>query len=194
MTTPTPLVPSLAWNAHLKPPQATPLPFSLLETARALLAPRRPLKSYRLVLHSDDRVAGSSNKDAVFQVGDLHAAWQLDRNAHEFYDCVMDSFVLTSIISTPVEVHGTTGWPLQSESYDSATGSASTLLGVASAVDVACRGGAVAQRFTLTGLPGGRLGVRLGVRDAAVASAFGNNTDSDMRWHMVLTITPGGAQ
>lgn len=155
--------------------------------------PERPAKphpkTYRLVLHSADRLAGSTATDATFDVGDLASQWALDKNldagkAH--YTCHVSTFNLVCSTAAPtiVEVRGS-GWPHQSESWDSWHQGPTRLLTVASSA-ITCWTEADAGAFTLSAVPSGRLGVRLIARDMQTDL----DADASLAWHMLISITP----
>jgi hypothetical protein len=89
-------------------------------------------KTYRLFLHSDDRVAGTP-MHATFNLGDLRGAWGLNDNldaGSKHYECKLENFYLESTIAATIEVRSA-GFPHQSESWDSLTGGPTNLLRMA---------------------------------------------------------------
>jgi hypothetical protein len=155
---------------------------------------RRP-KVYRIVLHSDDRVAGTPTA-ATFDLGDLKGAWGLASDNLDagkvHYLAKLETFRGGGVWSDVVEVRAE-GFPMQRESFDSSAVGAD-LLGLAWS-------GASANLvdnapFTLPSLPGGRVTIRLRARDGLLAngqvthSQQSLDADITQKWHLVLSITP----
>lgn len=133
---------------------------------------------------------------ATFDLGDLAAAWNLTAQrdnldaGSKHYNMRLDSFYLTCQNATPaiVEVYGL-GFPVQSESFDSKSGTATELLGVATgAVNAAApdRGGDMA----LKNVPSGRVTIKLSTRDYGETLQEEMDNDESLRWLMVLSISP----
>lgn len=148
-------------------------------------------KVYRIVLHSDDRVQGIATR-ATFDLGDLKAAFSIPENmdvGKSNYLISLDSFFLSCFNATPgiVEVLAD-GLPVQSESFDSSTGSTSSLLGVAAgAVNASLN--PLQNTITLRCVPSGRITISLRSRDyGAVQTAM--ESDSTLRWLAVISIIP----
>lgn len=209
-----PLIPPVTGTSHLKPTNQNPLqredPQNRLKfpSPEQRVQQRRP-KVYRIVLHSDDRVAGTPTA-ATFDLGDLRGRWglasdNLDAGTVAFgnggerssrrqvhYLCKLETFRGDGVWSDVVEVRAE-GFPMQRESFDSSPVGAD-MLGLAWAgassnlVDNA--------PFTLPSLPGGRVTIRLRTRDGLLANGQvthkQQNLDADItqKWHLVLSITP----
>lgn len=182
---------------HLQPPPQFEARISVPEPKSAMparatvsLHAHRP-KTYRLVLHSEDRIAGSPTA-ATFDLGDLAAAWNLAVSRDNLdagtkhYTMRLDSFYMSCQNATPaiVQVYGV-GFPSQSESFDSQSQSSTELLGVAAgAVNAGCgpQGGSI----TLSSVPSGRISIKLVTRDYGDTLQTDMANDATLRWHMVL--------
>lgn len=180
---------------HLRAPQP-PAGRSVADPAAPVptyhVRSHRP-KSYRIVLHSTDRIAGSPTL-ATFDLGDLAGAWNLSAQrdnldaGSKHYNMHLESFYLTCQNATPatVEIHGL-GFPAQSESFDSKTGTATELLGVAAG---AANAAAASERtgITLRSVPSGRVTIKLSTRDYGDTLQTDMDTDATLRWHLVLCL------
>lgn len=171
-------------------------------------------KVYRVILHSDDRVAGTPTA-ATFDLGDLKGRWGLngadgnldagtvaygngsDRRSRSqtHYLCSLETFHMQAAVSTAVEVRAE-GFPMQRESFDSSSNGTSDLLGVAHHDDVTAWTNPTNGAFTLTELPGGRVTIRIKARRARTGAAAwvdvqaALDADVTVQWHLVLSITP----
>jgi hypothetical protein len=158
------------------------------------LQQRRP-KVYRIVLHSDDRVAGTPTA-ATFDLGDLRGAWGLGADnldaGKTHYLCKLETFTMFSVVAGRVTVHGE-GFAMQRETYDSA--GRSDLLGVATNTVTAVQTDVANGPFTLTQLPGGRVTIRVRARSVRNGNTWidvqsGLDSDADLQWQLVLSIMP----
>ena len=148
-------------------------------------------KSYRIMLHSEDRIAGLPTM-ATFDLGDTAAAWSIqpsnNLDAVDFkYEMKLDSFYLScqNAIPAVIEIYGL-GFPYQSQSYDSKSCSPSELIGVAAgAANASMHTGDAA--ITLREAPSGRVTIKLVTRDYGDLQA-GLDTDQTVRWHAVLSL------
>jgi hypothetical protein len=182
------LVTPIQAREHLNFQKAAP-EFAYPSQARKLVAKRE--KTYRLMLHSDDRVSGTPTA-CIFDIGDLKGAWGLadniDVGSKHFYGKI-DSFYMVNDGPSPIilEIHGD-GFSHQSESFDSSSGGPSTLLGVA-ASGVSSYLGAFETHYTMRNLPNGRVGIRLVTRDNPEAQEV-LAADTSMKWHLVFSVIP----
>jgi hypothetical protein len=176
-----PLVPKLSALQHLTPASYDPQRFSFPDPSQKL-AQHRP-KTYRIVLHSDDRCAGTTT-NATFDLGDLAGACGLTENLD-----VGPTFYLSCESATPAVLEILAqGFPHQPESFDSSSRGPTQLLGVAAGAANAALA-ASGTPFTLRSVPCGRVTIRLVTRDAGDLQAA-LDADASIRWHAVLGIVP----
>ncbi len=192
-----PLIAPLTGTSHLKPTNQNPLqredPQRLkFPSPEQRVQQRRP-KVYRLVFHSDDRVAGTPTA-ATFDLGDLRGAWGLNDNLDAgkvHYLCKVDTFAMTTAEEADIEIRAD-GFPVQRESWDSRSRGSSDLLGVAIHKNTEVYATNINASFTLTSLPSGRVTVRLEARrrpdGTDVQAAL--RGDTTVQWQLVLSITP----
>lgn len=196
-----PLIPSLTGTSHLKPTNQNPLQREDPQTRLKFPSPeqrvqqRRP-KVYRVVLHSDDRVAGTPTA-ATFDLGDLKGAWGLASDnldaGKTHYLCKLETFTMFSVVASRVTVHGE-GFAMQRETYDSA--GRSDLLGIASNTVTGVQTTLENGPFTMTQLPGGRVTIRIRARKVRQNQTTwtdvqsGLDSDVTLQWQLVLSITP----
>lgn len=195
-----PLIPPLTGTSHLKPTSQNPLqredPQKLKFPSPEMKVQQRRPKVYRIVLHSDDRVAGTPTA-ATFDLGDLKGAWGLGNDNLDagkvHYLCKLETFTMHSVVATRVTVHGE-GLAMQRETYDSA--GRSDLLGIASnVVSPGVQTDIANSPFTMTQLPGGRVTILIRARRLRNGAGWidvqsGLDTDADLQWQLVLSITP----
>jgi hypothetical protein len=127
----------------------------------------------------------------MFDVGDTVSCWNLPRNldvGKRHYDAHVASFVMTASSAVPsvVEVMGI-NWPTQLESWGSYNSGPTALLTLASGAVTAWSPDRESDRFTVSELPTGRIGVQLRCRNIAEHAAL--LVDASVAWTLVVSFT-----
>ena len=140
-------------------------------------------KTYRIALHSDNRISGTPT-NAVFHLGDLKGAWLLSDNLDvgrtHYVAKVQSFFCKMSVEPSFLEIRGV-NWPHQSESFDSATQGPTQLLAVAQGNAECAVGSEIG--LALRDLPSGNVGIRLVERD----NQSKLDADAAVKWHLVVS-------
>jgi hypothetical protein len=168
-----------------------PHPFVTHNSTNPSLVPSKAFRTYRLVLHSADRLAVSSTTQAEFNTGNLAGRWRIPQNvdgSKVLYHVHVKSFKMACSTAVPsiVEILGSHGFAPQGDSWDSKTGNASCVLAHAGGSLTAWTDSETDDGVTLSAVPTGLIGIQLRSRDQQVAL----DADSTLTWSLILSVTP----
>lgn len=183
-----PLVSEITATSYLNTPPAK-VQFQKSEVSHPTQN-RRP-RVYDITLHSTKRVAGTAT-DAVFDLGDLSAAWDILRTNVDagkvHYELEVMAFALECSTATPgiIEIEADSGWPVKRYGFSSKVTGTSRLMGISQGAVNSSLVGKV--RSTLTEIPGGRVGIRLAATNPTKQAAL--DADASVEWVLSLCLTP----
>ena len=168
-----------------------PHPYVTHNSPNPSLVPAKAFRTYRLVLHSEDRTETSTAYKAEFNVGDLAGRWRIPQNvdgSKVLYHLHVKSFKMACATAVPnlIEVLATDGFAPQGDSWDSMTGTASRVLAHAGGSLTAWTDAEADEGITLSAVPTGLIGIAIRARDTQAAL----NADATLEWVLILTVTP----